>query len=109
MNMLKQVPGARKGFERRQVALHEDLLPPLADLLALLTIFGNAYRLWQDLISPHTNQGANLIEGDIIAILVHRLYPGMGMRVIAVHQRSIDVKDDAANMYNHTIPFFCDI
>src|SRR2546425_241730 len=94
--MLKQLPCTRKGREGGQVTRHKNLFPLLTDLLPHLTILCYTNRLRQQLVASLTDQRTDLLKRDVIAILAHGFYPGVGMGVVAVYQCAVNIENCAS-------------
>ena len=76
------------------MVLAEDLPAPLADARTLAAVLANARDVRHELVAAHPDSAAHPVVGDIDTRLVEGIDPGLGVGVVAVHERAVDVEDD---------------
>ena len=84
-------------MKRRQELLQEDLPPALAELLRLLGMIIPPGHLFDDLIAALADQPPYPLELDVDSRLREGLDPGMGVGVVAVNERTVNIKQYSAN------------
>src|SRR5687767_3193470 len=78
-----------------QPALAEDLGAPLADARVVAAVACEPADQLDDAIAAHADERANprVIDRDVE--FSERLDPGMGVRVVAVDERAVDIEQDS--------------
>ena len=97
LHVLEQLPGLREGTKRRQKLLREDGPPALAELPRLIGIIIPPGHFLDDLIAAFTDQPPDSLESDVDSRLRESLDPGVGMGVVAVNERTVNIKQNSAN------------
>ena len=89
-----QVADARKRRKVRQVAIVKNLAATLADTRALAAVMGYAGNMRHQLVAAHADGAAYPLGGHVEAGFVEGVDPGVGVGVVAVDERAVDVEDD---------------
>jgi hypothetical protein len=85
----------------RQILGLEDLPPKCGDLFALIAVFLDVRDLGQQVVAAHADGPADCLIGDIDAVVLHRPLERPGVLVVAVHESSVHIEDDALYFVGH--------
>ncbi len=98
--MLHERPRARLRLHETRVLREKDALVRLRDLRnGLLMAAQGGNQGHHELIAAHADERTDAVEGSVVARVHQRLLPGVGVRVIALDERPIDIQERPTNRH----------